>query len=545
MNKASSSVALPPDLRASWLRSQAHGLQTDQPLPLDPLNRADLADRLESNARLVTFSQPVIENLLRQIDSRDATVLLTDNQGLILSANGDTGFLDRAARVALGPGAAWSEEAMGTNAIGTALATGDIIAVRGHEHFLERNRFLTCVAIPILAPTGGIAGILDISTDANANLSHSNALLRTTAEIIEHRLVESMDDGFLRVRFHNRPELLGSPLEAIAVFDEGGRVMACNRNARNLLRLHQEYPDASCEDCFAITWQRLLDWAALDQSLPFPLRARQGQTLAARVSLHRRPLDFSHGRTHGKTGTPGAGNPPAANADSVVAVTRSTPSGDPRVIAATTQIRRWASGKGPLLIEGETGTGKHYLASTLWHEHAPGTALIQMDCRALASSTDIGAELAVAMRQARGGALYLSDIDALPLSWQGSLFADTAHLSPRLVAATRRNLDVLVDENRLNMSAFAASHGTEVHLPPLRRRSDFDSLVRGFVRGECPDRPMYVCPDALALLRKHRWPGNLSELHNRLRLILALMGDEAGQLCPDDIPEELLEQIGD
>jgi transcriptional regulator of acetoin/glycerol metabolism len=543
MDKASSPLALPPGLRASWQRSQAHGLQTDQPLPLDPLNRTDLASRLESNARLLTFSQPVIENLLRQIGSRDATVLLTDDQGLILSANGDAGFLDRAAKVALSPGTAWSEAEMGTNAIGTALATGDIIAVRGDEHFLERNRFLTCVAIPILAPTGGIAGILDISPDANANLSHSNALLRTTAELIEHRLVESMDDGFLRVRFHNRPELLGSPLEAIAVFDEAGRVMAVNRNARNLLRLHQEYPDAACEDCFAITWQRLLDWTALDQNIPFPLRTRHGQTLAARVSLNH----TLHNVTHGGGATlmqTGECAPPAADADKGDADARAATSGDPRVLAAEKLIRQWVSSTGPLLLEGEVGTGKRALASTVWHEHAPGSALIQIDCRALAAAPDMDAELAAALQHAGGGALYLSDIDALPFSGQGRVFSIATRPTPRIIAATRHNLDVLVDENRLNLSAFVASRGTEAHLPPLRHRKDFDALVRAIVRHECPDRPMYVCPDALALLRQYRWPGNLSELHNRLRLILALMGDDAGQLCPEDIPEELLEQIG-
>lgn len=544
MNKASQSVALTPDLRASWQRSQAYGLHTSQALPVDPLNRADLADRVASNARLLTFSRPVIENLLRQIDGTDATVLLTDDQGLILCAHGDTGFLDRSARVALGPGATWSEEAMGTNAIGTALATGDFIAVHGHEHFLERNRFLTCVAIPILSPTGGIAGILDISTDANANLSHANALLRTTAEIIEHRLVESIDEGYLSVRFHKRPELLGSPLEAIAVFDESGQLIACNRNARTLLRIQDTYPHATCEDCFAITWPHLIDWAALDQDMPFPLRVRHDLTLAARASLHSRPSHF-HRRAHADLVprlTSKSDSIDDARAKGVVPPTAAT---DPRIIGAEARLRRWAERSGPMLIQGEMGTGKHFLARRVWQQHAPGTGFIQTDCRDLAVSPDIESDLADAMQSAGNGALCLSDIDALPIDHQACVFRFASLPGARIIMTSRCTLDTLVKRNRLDMDAFVASHGSEVQVPPLRKRSDFDALVRSFVRSECSDRPMYVCPDALALLRKHRWPGNLSELHNRLRLILALMGDEAGQLCVDDIPEELLEQIGD
>lgn len=545
MNKASSSVALHPDLRASWQRSHAHGLQTGQALPLNPINRADLSDRLASNARLLTFSQPVIDNLLRQIDNRDATVLLTDNQGLILSASGDPHFLDRAARVALSPGAAWSEADMGTNAIGTALAIGDIAAVRGHEHFLERNRFLSCVAIPILAPTGGIAGILDISTDASANLQHANALLRTTAEIIEHRLVESMDDGFVSVRFHQRHELLGSPLESIVVFDEGGRVIACNRNARTMLGLHDEYPDASCEDCFAITWRNLLDWAALDQNTPFPLRTLQGQTWAARASLRQRGLGFGRRRNNedrsGRRSTP----PDTLQLTEAHASAQDSPPEDGRIAAARALVRQWAAGTGPLLIAGETGTGKHALISTYQREFAADLALVQIDGRALAAQPSIATEVVQALQLAAHSILYLCDIDALPLPHQARIFDAATAGTRRIVVATRRSLDALVEDKRLDRRALLRSGGLEIQLPPLRERTDFDALVRDFVRQEIPDRPMYVCPDALTLLRKHHWPGNLSELHNRLRLILALMGDEAGQLCPDDIPEELLEQVSD
>lgn len=524
MNSGSLPANLPATLRASWLRSHEHGLDPGQALPESALARTDLADRLEANARLLTFSQPVIENLYRQIDCPSSTVLLTDKQGLILSALGDTGFLDRAARVALSPGAEWSEASMGTNAIGTALQTGEIVAVQGNEHFLERNRFLTCVATPILSPTGGIAGILDISTDARADLSHADALLRTTAELIEHRLIESLDDGFLTLRFHLRADLIGTPFEALAVFDEGGRLLALNRAARGLLKLYREYPDSSCGECFATDWRRLVDWAALGQQTPFPLRTVQGRTCVARATL----------RAPAPRARPAATTPKRSLLDTINL-------GDPRIAAALATLMQWARQSGPLLIEGETGTGKRHLVHAYHHDYRGDSAFVSVDCAALAMSPNLQDETDHALRQAEGGVLYLIDTDALPLAEQVRLFA-AASASTRLIAATRSPLDTLIREQRLSMDAFAACGGHSILLPPLRERSDFDALVRRFVRDACPDRPVYVCPDAIALLRRHRWPGNLSELNNRLRLILALMGDEAGQLCPEDIPEELLEQ---
>lgn len=536
MNPASLPSNLPATLQDSWQRCLDQGLDPGQPLPENALARTDLADRLEANARLLTFSQPVIENLYKQIGCPSSTVLLTDKRGLILSALGDTGFLDRAARVALSPGAEWSEANMGTNAIGTALRTGEVVEVQGQQHFFERNRFLTCVAAPILAPTGGIAGILDISTDARADLSHADALLRTTAELIEHRLVESLEVGFLTVRFHLRTDLIGTPFEALAVFDEGGRLLACNRPARTLLKQYREYPDASCAECFSTEWRHLVGWAALAQPTPFPLRTIHGQTCVARATLRQPPV------AHRPASAPEPARAPASPPPALPrrALLDTIGLGDPRVAAALETLAQWAQESGPLLIEGETGSGKRHLVHAFHADHGGDTALVSVDCGALAASPQLRAETDHALRQAEGGILYLVDADALPLAEQAHLFAASS-ADTRLIAAVRNPLDALARAGSLALDAFQARHGRVVQLPPLRERSDFDALVRRFVRDACPDRPLYVCPDALALLRRYRWPGNLSELNNRLRLILALMGDDAGQMCPEDIPEELLE----
>jgi len=110
-----------------------------------------------------------------------------------------------------------------------------------------------------------------------------------------------------------------------------------------------------------------------------------------------------------------------------------------------------------------------------------------------------------------------------------------------VIGAARRPLAELRREERLDLRNFEAAGGRIISLPPLRERDDFDELVHHVVREVAGGRPVYVCPEALALLHRHRWPGNLRELRNQLRLMLALMGDEASQLCPEDIPPELFE----
>ena len=530
MSDAVPNLPSSPELRASWLRSREHGLAPGQRLPDGILARADFADRIDANARLLAFSRPAIENLYQQIGSPSSTVLLADNRGLILSALGNADFLDRAARVALSPGAEWSEASVGTNAIGTALHTGRIVAVRGAEHYLDRNRFLTCVATPILAPGSGVLGILDVSTDARANISHAGALLRTTAELIEHSLIEHLDEGFVTVRFHARAELIGGPLEALAVFDEDRRLVASNRAARALLRLDREHPCAACDDCFSTAWTTLVASAARDGGL-LALRTRDGRSFIARAELRAPPSPLP--RTPGDA----AG---VLRSDGQLAQISGH---DARIAAAVATLRASAATRVPLLIEGETGTGKTHLVRALHADHRRhlDAALVIIDGSSLQGG-DARAELARAAERAAGGTLFIVEIDALPNAVQRELFERPAvHDAPHVIAASRNPVAERVDSGRLDLKAFDAAGGARLSLPPLRERDDFDDLVRLFVREACSDRPIYLCSDALALLRRHRWPGNLRELRNQLRLILALMGDDANQLCAEDIPSELFD----
>ncbi|MBC9071720.1 sigma-54-dependent Fis family transcriptional regulator [Thauera sp. CAU 1555] len=527
--------ALPRDppgreLLASWERSKAYGLTADQPLPDATLARVALDERLEANARLLTFSRPVLENLYRQIGSPASTVLLADQEGMILSAVGDTAFLDRAARVALGPGACWSEAEKGTNAIGTALQAGRTVAVLGEEHFLRRNHFLNCVATPILAPGGGVLGILDVSTDARADISHADALLRTTAELIEHQLIQSLDDGFMILRFHHRAELLGSPLEALMVFDEDGCLIASNRAARSLLALDPAHPVAFSDDCFATPWPGLVGWAALQQNTPFPLRSLRGHTYVSRATLaQRRPRMASR---------------PIVKDSARLSQLDAMRLGDARLAAVLDHVAGTARERTPLLIEGETGSGKTHLARAVHHDHdGADVPLVTLDCPTLATGEAGRREATAAIAQAAGGTLLLKEIGALPVALQAMLVRRSADTDgARLVATTTTPVHDLEARQAFARADFDAHRGSTVTIPPLRARSDFDALVRLFVRESSTERNIYVCPDALARLRQHAWPGNLRELRNQLRLILALMGDEANQLCPEDIPPELFDE---
>ncbi|HSX63935.1 MAG TPA: sigma-54-dependent Fis family transcriptional regulator, partial [Pseudoxanthomonas sp.] len=119
-------------LSASWQRSRDFGLLPDARTPGAPhASAAQLKRALEHRHALVSHARPVMEFVSEHIRDTDSIVILADPQGMLLCAQGDTGFIDKAARVALRPGAIWHEQWRGTNAIGTALAEEAAVVVHG------------------------------------------------------------------------------------------------------------------------------------------------------------------------------------------------------------------------------------------------------------------------------------------------------------------------------------------------------------------------------------------------------------------------------
>lgn len=544
----------PNAIASSWQRSDHHGLAPSAALPDNVACRARLAEKLEANARLVCFAQPIIENLHHQIASASSLVLLADNEGFVLRTLGNPEFVDRAAKVALSPGSNWSESLMGTNAIGTAAFEQRTISIHGNEHFLERNRFLTCLATPIQAPTGGILGILDLTSDARSKQPFAEALLTTTAELIEHRLLEHLEGAHVTLHFSQHPELVGSPLEALIQFGEDGRVIACNRRTKKILG------EAACasgmpfEALFDYTWAQA-EQLALARSRPtIQLRCSgNGLTVAAR---------FEH-RRHDTRSMPSGMHPRRDAFDEMS-------HGDRQMAAAINRARRITGHAIPLLIQGETGTGKELFARA-FHLSGPRgeRPWVAVNCAAIpanlieselfghAPGAFTGARAKGArgkLLDADGGTLFLDEIGDMPLALQAVLLRvlESRRVTPlgsneeipvdiALVCASHRPLAQLVAAGQFRADLLFRLNGLTVWLPPLRERTDFDALVRHMLSEEIGDRPVALTTDAFTLLRRQRWHGNLRQLRNVLRVALALLDPEESLLSAAHIPTDLLD----
>ncbi|MBW2276470.1 MAG: sigma-54-dependent Fis family transcriptional regulator [Deltaproteobacteria bacterium] len=210
------------------------------------------------------------------------------------------------------------------------------------------------------------------------------------------------------------------------------------------------------------------------------------------------------------------------------------------------EITRLARFRAPVLITGETGTGKELAARAL-HACSPRSAepFVALNCGALTHSLvddvlfghERGAFTGAcdahhgAFERAHGGTLFLDEIGELPLPQQAALLRvlddgcvtrlgsdGEVAVQVRLVAATNRNLDRATRFESFRLDLFHRLASLRVEMPPLRERpEDLEGLARCFLRAMADDvGPRELDATALELLASHTWPGNARELRNLL-----------------------------
>ena len=231
--------------------------------------------------------------------------------------------------------------------------------------------------------------------------------------------------------------------------------------------------------------------------------------------------------------------------------------------AAIAALERAAPSSIPVLLQGESGTGKELFASAL-HRASPRARgpFVIVDCTGLSETLfeselfghERGSFTGATQRKtglvetAHGGTLFLDEIGDVPLPMQVKLLRliesgtfrrvgsiETQLADFRLVAATHKPLDAMVEQGLFRQDLYYRISGYPIHLPALRERSDdIPLLVESLLRRMGPGRPSGVSREAMVLLKAYRYPGNIRELRNALERARLFVGD--GEITADVLP---------
>jgi transcriptional regulator of acetoin/glycerol metabolism len=520
-----------PEILASWRRSRALRVAADKidlPYVRDP----------NVDTPLTRSAEPVLRQLHEQLAGQPVSIVLTDAAGLVLSRRSADSSLDRHLdRVLLAPGFSYAEEYVGTNGIGTALEAGSPTQVFGHEHYAENLEDLACAGVPIHDPTTGrMVGVIDLTCwrkDAETLLL---TLAKSTAEQIQRSL------------------LTGSGMREY-----------------ELLQAYRQTCRRTTGIVFAVTSDAVMlndhARAELDPTDQSALLLHAGEISSVLAAGRRRSIEVTL-----PTGVParmfcqqvGSGAEPAglvvhvklADPEAAPAVERPVAGtrmlmpglvGDsPLWRRACTQVEATVTSGSWLALEGEPGVGKLALLRAVQLRQQPPRRFVVIDAHdALLDRQWMGT---VRAALADTDSVIITHVDSLEVHASRALSAALAearrrHGSPSLggsggpggpwVAVTLKPGAGESDLGQL-LTAFP----TTVSVPPLRLRSeDVPGLVSFFLGKLGRGGHLDCSSDAMRLLMRSTWPGNVQQLQQLL--LHVVQHRRSGTIKAEDLPPEM------
>ncbi|WP_101049305.1 sigma-54-dependent Fis family transcriptional regulator [Macromonas nakdongensis] len=582
------------------VRSRNFGLNSADRPDFSSVPKRHFHEALDANRFLYQHAAPVMETMYEQIANTHSMVALTDSSGLILHSLGDSDFLEKAAQVALMPGVDWSEKSKGTNAVGTALAEEQPIVVHGRDHYLFANQFLACSCTPIFDPYGKVVGALDVTGDERSYHHHTMALVRMSAQMIENHMFANVFPDAVRIHFHSRSEFLGTLVEGIVVFSQDGRFLSANRSAQfqlgqsvNSLRAH------TFSSLFGQAISQFFDRLRGSAGKPVLLCLHNGVSVWCQARLRQVNQWLTPGFQVAAT--------PAPSPESVVEEVSSpnrrwekpsvatapvapvTPvgrlasraglsglhyldTGDPQVSAVLRKLQLVQGRDIPIMILGETGTGKDILAQAIHNDSDRAERpFVSVNCASI-PETLIESELfgyeegaftgarrkgsVGKIQQANGGTLFLDEIGDMPTQLQARLLRvlQERRVNPlgsnkeyevdlTIICATNRNLKELIARGQFREDLYYRLNGLVVRLPALRVRTDFEVVARKILASLCErGNQIDISPEVMALFKRYPWPGNFRQLHNLMRTAVAMVGCE-GCIEVSHLPDDFLDEV--
>jgi len=244
--------------------------------------------------------------------------------------------------------------------------------------------------------------------------------------------------------------------------------------------------------------------------------------------------------------------------------------GDPSMASQIQLAARVIQRKIPIILRGQTGTGKEVFANAL-HSISPnsGGAFVAVNCASLPENL-IESELfgyragafTGAQRegrrgkivQANGGTLFLDEIGDMPMTLQARLLRvieehevtplgteTTVKVDFQLISASHRNLMELVQTGQFREDLYYRLNGIELNLPPLRERADALALIQHILESEAEEPPALSAEAQHALLG-YAWPGNIRQLRHVLQMAIALC--DGPEIRCAHLPAEIVRGTG-
>ena len=228
----------------SWRRSaNAYGVDPGSAAAPRIMTLSELRRSQEASGQLIDVAQAELDQLYKIVRPAHYVILLCDKDGRVIEHRGEEADAAHFRRWGVWLGGVWSEEAEGTNGIGTAVAEGRPVTIHRSQHFRARHIGLSCSGAPIIDGDGELRGVLDVSSIDPALSEHAHALTGAltiaTARAIEERLFRKQ---FYRAWIVATGPVDGAGPNLLIAVDQDLHIVGADRCARQVLERYGHDP---------------------------------------------------------------------------------------------------------------------------------------------------------------------------------------------------------------------------------------------------------------------------------------------------------------
>jgi len=531
------------EIADSWRRCKSYGVDHMSGRGNDRY-KVPFELKIKENAELISVAHPIMENVYNIVAGSGFAIILADKDGYIIDVVGDNDVMRQADELNFVKGALWTEEAVGTNAIGTALYLDKPIQTIGAEHYGVKQHSWTCSAAPIHDEEGNLIGCINMSGIYYKAHSHTLGIVTAAAQSIQKQLALTISYNLLNITFD-------SVSEGMIVLDEKLNIKRINNRAIYILGI-------SIEETLKIDIREILknvDFYSI-MSLPgkiysnvecdFYIKSNiiKGIVNIIPMNVNKKligiVITFREAQYVHKLVNKVVGYKASYKFEDFITI-------NSKMKEIINFAEKAAKSDCNILIEGESGTGKEVIAQSVHNcSKRSSGPFVAVNCasipRELVESELFGYDKGAftgankeghpgKFELADGGTIFLDEVGELPLDIQTKLLRVLDNnkiirvggyyekqLNVRVIGATNRILKEEIKRKSFREDLYYRLNVMNIKTIPLReRKEDIDALVYKFVEKlNMKNQPEHknISSSYIEYLKQYDWPGNVRELRN-------------------------------
>lgn len=526
------------------------------------LSEPQLQARINENRALFDTAKAHVDTLYLLLQGGGFCLNFTNAEGYILYTVYDMDLKDYFDRRNCRPGYRWTEQDLGTCAIGLTIAEKRPIFLPGHAMYSVHARNITNAASPVFGIDGEFLGVICISGYAERVHIHTLGLVCQAAEAIKSHLKEQQNSRELAIKNKYMQALLEAGTRGLVTIDPSGYIVQTNKKACTWLNLPTKH-----------IGKPFMDFVTADFNLDAEILSHKGFLLREVRSKNRKyflslaPVNSENGDNLGgvlsitkhkemvELAMEIAGAEAFFTFNSIIGKS-------PSLLSSIEMAKIAAKNDAPVLLLGETGTGKELFAQAIHNASVRSDKpFIALNCGAipkeLLESELFGYEEGAFTGAQKGGragkfeiadrgTLFLDEIGDMPFDMQVKLLrvlqtgeirrvgsVRTIKVDIRIISATNKNLQNEIQLERFRADLFYRISTLDLTVPPLREREgDLLLLIEFFMKRHGYTMPEKNLPQKTQeLLLNYNWPGNVRQLENTVERAIYLA--QGGSLKPE------------